>query len=455
MTNYSKADTKTQWFQDDFPGADMNLSEATEVVVLHTTESSSWPGYDGGSKAPTYTAMPDIANRKLIWRGHFPDEKSARALVNATGGVETNTLNCVQVEMVGTCDPKHSVSWDGLKAGVDYIYWPDAPYWALRAVADFLADQHIRHGLQLRTLPFLAYPASYGANAVRLTGSQWRAFAGVCGHQHVPENVHGDPGDIDIAAILKIAKEIVDMRLNPKRPVLRVATVNLREHNPSLGDALTLLVKQDADVICVQEAAGAHAKIQAALGGTHRHFGSEGGSHGHREVQLWIRKDIKVFDHGEFQATKFIPAPHNLSHDRWVSWALVEWAGHRLNLVAWHANAGIQDKQGRPKWSLARTHEYRKEIVALEAFLKGQQGGGFAPIIGGDTNYNSARALKFLHRLWKFSPNRMFARLGLRSRASNLDKIAWPDFLNEAGHHTVQAPGCDHRWLFVDLEAMK
>lgn len=452
MTNYAKADTKTQWFQDDFPGADMNLSAATEVVVLHTTESTGWPGYDGGSKAPHYTVKFDIANRKALWRGHFPDEKSSRALRNESGGVETNTLNCVQVEMIGTCDPKHKDSWNGLKAGVDYIFWPNAPFWALRAVADFLADQHIRHGLQLKSgLEFLPYPASFGDNGVRLTFSQWRNFVGVCGHQHVPENSHGDPGAINITSLLKTAQEIVDARVTPARPVFRVATVNLKQRNPHVVEALIVLKRQDADVIFLQEVAGVHGKVKDALGRTHRHFGSEGGSHGHREVQVWVRKGIKIFDHGEFQATKDLGL--GIAHDRWVSWINVEWEGHRLCLIGWHGNAAIQNKEGLPRLRMPWVSEYKKEIVKLEAFAKKQAEAGFTPIIGGDTNYTKWRPIHFGHALWGYSPDRMFKRLGLEARSSRLDKIAWPKFLDEAGHHTLVAPGCDHRWLFVDLEA--
>ena len=452
MTNYAKADTKTQWFQDDFPGADMNLSAATEVVVLHTTESTDWPAYDGGSKAPHYTVKFDIVNKKATWRGHFPDEKSSRALRNEPGGVETNTLNCVQVELIGTCDPKHKDSWGDKKAGVDYIYWPEAPYWALRSIADFLADQHIRHGFQLKSgLTFLPYPSSI--SGCRMTYAQWHSFVGVCGHMHVPENVHGDPGNINITSLLKMAQEIVDARLTPKRPVLRVGTVNLHQGNKHLPEAVALLAKQDADIIFIQEAAGAHAVIKAALGATHRHFGSEGGSHGHREVQLWVRKSIKSFEHGEFQATKNLPDAGHVAHDRWVQWQLVEWEGHRFNLIGWHGNAAIQDKEGLPRLKLERTTEYRKEVGKIEAFAKGQQAGGFAPIIGGDTNYTAWRPLHFLHTLWFWSPDKMFKRLELEHRSARLDKIAWPSFLDEAGHFTVVAPGCDHRWLFVDLEA--
>jgi hypothetical protein len=56
-------------------------------------------------------------------------------------------------------------------------------------------------------LTFKAYPGSYGtSNGVRMTGSQWTNFTGHCGHQHVPENLHGDPGAFPIAAILAAAK---------------------------------------------------------------------------------------------------------------------------------------------------------------------------------------------------------------------------------------------------------
>lgn len=33
--------------------------------------------------------------------------------------------------LIGTSNPKHKKTWDGLKAGQDYIYWPEAPQWAL------------------------------------------------------------------------------------------------------------------------------------------------------------------------------------------------------------------------------------------------------------------------------------------------------------------------------------
>ena len=213
MSNYAKANTTAQWFAKAYPGATINPN----CGVIHTTEGTSWDGYQGGAVAPNYTAKPDIANQHLDWRAHFPDEMSSRALVNAPGGVDTNTANAVQVELVGTCDYTKRETWNGLKAGRDYIYWPDAPEWALRDLAAFLLDMKNRHGIPLSgPSVWLNYgpdprrvdgrqPASYGANGVRLTFTQWRAFTGWCGHQHVPENDHGDPGALPFTRLLALA----------------------------------------------------------------------------------------------------------------------------------------------------------------------------------------------------------------------------------------------------------
>jgi hypothetical protein len=182
----------------------------SNVGVMHTTEGTSLPSYSGGSVAPNFTALPDIKNKKLKWYQHFDFDRSSRALVNASGGVETNTLNVVQIELVGTCDPNHKTSWSGAKAGTDYIYWPDAPDWLLQEVAKFVKWAHDNHNVKLEQWPqskWLAYPNSYGSShGQRMTNGQWTDFYGWCGHQHVPEQDHGDPGNLRMDKILAFAK---------------------------------------------------------------------------------------------------------------------------------------------------------------------------------------------------------------------------------------------------------
>lgn len=189
------------WYGSAYPGSAMEVN----VIVWHSTEGTSLPSYGGGASAPNFTAKPDFAAKRLVWYQHYDFDVSSRALVNKAGGVQTNTLNACQVEIVGTCDPATHAKW--VKAGYQHLYTPELPDWAIRDLAAFAKWANTQHGVPLSSgLTFKAYPGSYGANGVRLSDSQWSAFKGHCGHQHVPENDHGDPGSMPITAILAAAK---------------------------------------------------------------------------------------------------------------------------------------------------------------------------------------------------------------------------------------------------------
>ncbi|MFJ9318240.1 hypothetical protein [Streptomyces globisporus] len=196
-----------------YSGSDMEVN----CGVAHTTEGRTVPTYGGGAQAPTVTGLPDFKAKKIRWYQHYDVDESARALMNKLGGVETNTANVFQIELVGTCDAKNAKTWGGKTAGVDYIYWPDAPEWALAEVAWLVRWLHDYHGVPLTCVKdWLAYgkdsrrpgvtPASYGASPARMSMSAWRTFTGWCGHQHVPENDHGDPGSMNFARVIALAK---------------------------------------------------------------------------------------------------------------------------------------------------------------------------------------------------------------------------------------------------------
>ncbi|TFI30176.1 N-acetylmuramoyl-L-alanine amidase [Streptomyces sp. 4R-3d] len=181
--------------------------------VVHTTEGRTVPSYNNGAMAPTVTGLPDFKAKKIRWYQHYDVDESARALANKLGGVETNTANTFQIELVGTCDDKYKTGWSGKKAGVDYLHWPTAPDWALAEVAWLVKWLNTNHGIPLTGVrDWLAYgkdsrrpgvtPASYGASPARMSHAAWRNFKGWCGHQHVPENDHGDPGNLDFARVL-------------------------------------------------------------------------------------------------------------------------------------------------------------------------------------------------------------------------------------------------------------
>ncbi|MCP3820054.1 peptidoglycan-binding protein [Streptomyces sp. A3M-1-3] len=196
-----------------YSGSDMEVN----CGAVHTTEGRTLVTYSNGASAPNVTGVPDFAAKKIRWYQHFDVDESARALVNKPGGVQTNTANAFQIELVGTCDDKKKTSWGDKKAGVDYIYWPAAPEWALAEVAWLVRWLHDYHGVPLTCVTdWIAYgldsrrpgvtPASYGANPARMSFAEWAKFTGWCGHQHVPENDHGDPGAMDFPRVIALAK---------------------------------------------------------------------------------------------------------------------------------------------------------------------------------------------------------------------------------------------------------
>jgi hypothetical protein len=165
-----------------------------DVCCLHTTEGMNWPGYSGGGEAPHATIWP-LPGVGIKVREHIPTSLYAKALMNLPGGVETNRRGVLQYELVGTCDPAHRG-----KAG--WFFWPDADDKVLAALADYLRPVLAKYAIPHRAPAFKGYPASYGANGVRMGGATWNGFNGICGHQHVPENLHGDPGAFPIAKLI-------------------------------------------------------------------------------------------------------------------------------------------------------------------------------------------------------------------------------------------------------------
>lgn len=164
------------------------------IIVLHSTETGDhgWPGYSDGQSAPHFTHDPLTGDT----RQHVPLDRAARALKNPSGGVETNRGGAVQIEIIGTCDPDR-------RGDKGWTYVPDWTGWsALSALLGQIADAC---NIPLTAgVSFEPYPEpGYGSGSPRMSSSAWQSYRGVCGHQHVPENDHGDPGDIDIDAILE------------------------------------------------------------------------------------------------------------------------------------------------------------------------------------------------------------------------------------------------------------
>lgn len=147
-----------------FENAGSFISGSLYRGVLHTTEGTSPAGafaaYKTNRSAPHFTVDADKVYQ------HIPLDKAARSLLNPAGGVETNLLGAIQIENVGFAK-------DGLK-------YSDT----LRDLLRWIEEQ-------------TGIGAYYPALNVRFSPQQWVVYNGWCGHIHVPENDHTDPGPVD------------------------------------------------------------------------------------------------------------------------------------------------------------------------------------------------------------------------------------------------------------------
>jgi len=182
--------------------------DAPSRIVIHTTETNQLPGYNGGGAAPHFTigvGDPGSLTREplgavRVWQ-HLSLDRTAYALKHPRGTPETNHMgaHCIQVECVTYVgdQPDHGIV--GNRGNL-----PPALTVALaglvREVITTVGD------INISDLPELwSATESSGTKAKqRLTAQQWERFNGICGHQHVPDNSHWDPGAFDITKFVTL-----------------------------------------------------------------------------------------------------------------------------------------------------------------------------------------------------------------------------------------------------------
>lgn len=195
--------------------------DGSRKVLLHSTEGTTIEGAIGAYRAhnswPTMTV--DCRRRRVVQ--HLPLDVAARALRNEAGGVETNREGTilVQIELVGFAGTPASI---GSPEDLDWLG------------RDVLAPICRATGVPLTVgVVFAPYPMSYGKLAgQRLSYGQWDAYDGIVGHQHAPENSHGDPGALDVTRIVAAATST----LSPEEDTLSAEEVK------AITDAVTAQV---------------------------------------------------------------------------------------------------------------------------------------------------------------------------------------------------------------------
>lgn len=155
--------------------------------VLHTTEGDSYSpnnaNYFGSQSWPHFTIT---ASR--IYQ-HLPISRAAMALMHPAGTVETNNARAIQAEIVGRATNAPNFADALLDNVADVLRWvSEETFLDLGKWATFHSD---KEGVTIAS----------ARSPFRLTAEQWRTFDGVCGHQHVPNNDHWDPGFIPVSKL--------------------------------------------------------------------------------------------------------------------------------------------------------------------------------------------------------------------------------------------------------------
>lgn len=184
------------------------LTGSAKKVIWHTTEND-----------PTKTSAANVANYlnrvgsqvHIVWNPYtgeivqmIPANRGGRGVMNKPGGVDTNTAGAivVQIEVVGQATKPFT----------------DGPCKGLPTIVAWLRSLGVPDVWPAGDLK--PYPASYGG--VRST-SAW-SRSGHFGHSQIPENDHGDPGNINQAKITGLPKPAPAL---PK-PVVKPAPVTVK-----------------------------------------------------------------------------------------------------------------------------------------------------------------------------------------------------------------------------------
>lgn len=177
-------------------------------LEFHTTEGDSIEGALSAldnAKAWSHLVIDYEDDRRIVQC--IPFSQAARSSKNLAGGVETNRLRVLQIEIVGRA--AETRTWSSAKLA-----------WIAEVVATIVRDcgYPINVHRWLPTYDTLNYgelnpgPGEYLASTrgkQRLSHDAWVTFDGLCCHQHLPENDHWDCGALDLHAISVMTRSLI------------------------------------------------------------------------------------------------------------------------------------------------------------------------------------------------------------------------------------------------------
>ena len=173
-------------------------------LVVHTTET------DGGAYtmaknhlySPHFWVDPETKEKYQT----IDTDKSAYALLRVRGGIETNGMKAIQIEIVGRAAETQN--------------WPIEWY-------DWLALEVFKPICEDKGIDWNNYHETYGANQgivlatksspIRLSDGEWKKFNGITFHQKIPTNDHWDAGDFNIQRVVAVLNGSTP-RITPNNP---------------------------------------------------------------------------------------------------------------------------------------------------------------------------------------------------------------------------------------------
>lgn len=176
-----------------FEGDDPGVAKG----VIHTTETGWLPSYSN----PPHNTIGYRDGDVSRWQ-HIEYDRAGRALVNLPGGEQTNREDrTFQLEVI-CYSAKQFVTREGR-------WWSgDLPDPLLEAVAEWMSFIEDEFGVE-HQWPERQALSSTQANAAgfRMSTYEWDKWPGWCGHQHVPENSHWDPGALEWDRLMAMGGE--------------------------------------------------------------------------------------------------------------------------------------------------------------------------------------------------------------------------------------------------------
>lgn len=144
------------------------FNDGAAKIVHHTTEGATYGGafgaYQASGNLPHFTDSFEAGSYRVYQ--HLPLNVAASALAHPLGTGETNRDNAIQIEHVG---------FAAASAAFDPLF-----YAGMAALCHWIEQQ-----TRCKPRPY-AGP--------RMPWAAWHIFSGHCGHMHVPNNDHSDPG---------------------------------------------------------------------------------------------------------------------------------------------------------------------------------------------------------------------------------------------------------------------